>query len=668
MKKKYIVFGWLLALLGASCSEQETAEKMAEQGEVRVIAGLPNSRVSFIEVNNTTYSFWDSGDAITLATSTQGNVNYVANLSEGGGYTIYFTPESESLKDIDGETVHACYPSATITNGTVSLPVTSTWNDSQPLPFAYAVSSISNSEVNLQFKHIFSFLKLTVTPDMLSDNTRAVSQVTVSTSSTTPLSVGQGDTFNFSTKTASITHGSNKVQISTNTQVTESGWTVYVPVLPQPAGADVTITLADSEGTTLYTLTKQTPSTGFLAGNVYRVGTTVSYETSYLIDGPTFNASIKDLVNGNTASRGVYDADNLIAKVEFLTEVESLPENYITVSAADSPAPIYASFNSADSLLTVFTPAKDIEVVNASSMFAYLTRLRVVDFGNFEINETTTYMYSMFINCPSLSSLDVSNWDISNIRSMNSMFEYCSSLSSLNLSNWDTSNVMMMGSMFSGCSSLSSLDVSNWNTSNVTYMGHMFNGCSSLSSLNVSNWDTSNVTDMIAMFRKCSSLTTLDVSNWDTSNVANMGWMFLDCSSLSSLDTSNWSFKDDTSINNMFENCASTSQACEITATQEAQTFLLNRTATTSMNPEWFIWKNGVVDGDGSSFEDMPKEEWGTTTTARSYTPSRSVRTEPYEKGQKDEPAGGWSDVKRKDIDTGYASKFDKRVLTLKDR
>ena len=635
MKQKYILFGCLLALLGASCSEQETVEKSAEHGEVRVTAGLPNSRVSFIEVNNTTYSFWDTGDAITLSTSSQGNFNYVANLADGGGYTIYFTPESESLKDIDSETVYACYPSASIANGTVSLPVTSTWNDSQPLPFAYAVSSISNSEVNLQFKHIFSFLKLTVTPDMLSDNTRAVSQVTVSTSSTTPLSVGQGDTFNFSTKTASITHGSNKVQISTNTQVTESGWTVYVPVLPQPAGADITITLADSEGTSLYTLTKQTPSTGFLAGNVYRVGTTVSYDKSYLIDGPTFNASIKDLVNGNTASRGVYDADNLIAKVEFLTEVESLPENYITVSAADSPAPIYASFNLADSLLTVFTPAKDIEVVDASSMFAYLTRLRVVDFGNFEINETTTYMYSMFINCPSLSSLDVSNWDISNIRSMNSMFEYCSSLSSLdvsnwktsnvtymegmfeycsslsslNLSNWDTSNVKSMGSMFSGCSSLSSLDVSNWNTSNVTYMGHMFNGCSSLSSLNVSNWDTSNVTDMIAMFRKCSSLTTLDVSNWDTSNVANMGWMFLDCSSLSSLDTSNWSFKDDTSINNMFENSASTSKACEITATQEAQTFLLNRIDNTKMNPEWFIWTNKTVN-NGSSYEDMPNQGW----------------------------------------------------------
>ena len=635
MKQKYILFGCLLALLGASCSEQETVEKSAEHGEVRVTAGLPNSRVSFIEVNNTTYSFWDTGDAITLSTSSQGNFNYVANLADGGGYTIYFTPESESLKDIDGETVYACYPSASIANGTVSLPVTSTWNDSQPLPFAYAVSNISNSEVNLQFKHIFSFLKLTVTPDMLSDNTRAISQVTVSTSSTTPLSVGHGDTFNFSTKTASITHGSNKVQISTNTQVTESGWTVYVPVLPQPAGADVTITLADSEGTTLYTLTKQTPSTGFLAGNVYRVGTTVSYETSYLIDGPTFNASIKDLVNGNTASRGVSDVDSLIAKVEFLTEIESLPENYITVSAEDSPAPIYASFNATDSLLTVFTPAKDIEVVNATAMFYCLTRLRTVDFGEFDVNETTTNLSSMFSCCFSLSTLNVSNWDTSNVTNMGGMFFQCFSLATLDVSNWDTSNVTDMGTMFNVCNSLTTLDVSNWNTSKVTDMYGIFQQCSSLSALDVSNWDTSNVMSMSYMFYKCSSLPTLDVSNWNTSKVAYMNYMFEQCSSLSALDVSNWnmanvsemlsmfygcsslttldisnwSFKDDISINNMFENCASTSKACEITATQEAQEFLLGKTATTLMNPEWFIWTNKTVN-NGSSYEDMPNQGW----------------------------------------------------------
>ena len=37
-----------------------------------------------------------------------------------------------------------------------------------------------------------------------------------------------------------------------------------------------------------------------------------------------------------------------------------------------------------------------------------------------------------------------------------------------------------MNSMFSGCSAITSLNLSNWDTSNVTYIGGMFNDCSLL--------------------------------------------------------------------------------------------------------------------------------------------------------------------------------------------
>ena len=55
--------------------------------------------------------------------------------------------------------------------------------------------------------------------------------------------------------------------------------------------------------------------------------------------------------------------------------------------------------------------------------------------------------------------------------------------------------------MFYGCSSLTSLDLSNFNTSNVIDMNNMFYGCSSLTSLDLSNFDTSNVLFMNYMFR-----------------------------------------------------------------------------------------------------------------------------------------------------------------------
>ena len=776
MNLKYILLA-LMPFCIASCSEEEYGISGGMQREVRVTAGTtPHSRIVLKDNGSHTQTLWQNGDKISLFTATQSNLVYGTTMAENSS-VAEFTASGEKLKYVEGGTVYACHPEAASVSEDgkkVNLSSTQTmdYNNGTIRSFGYAEGAIEDGNLNLSFKHISAFISLSVTPDMLSDSTKQVGRVTVTTSSDQPLSVGEGDTFDFSTQTASTTNGTNSVQIDTDSLAIESLWTVYIPVLPQPAGANITLTLTAGDGTTLYTLTKETPSDGFQAGYVYKVGASVSFETSCLVDGPTFNASIKELVNGNTASRSVYDTDSLIAKVEFLTEVETVPENCITVSAEDSPAPIYASFNPADSLLTVFTPAKDIEVVNTSSMFAYLTRLRVVDFGNFDVNETTTNLSSMFYYCSSLSSLDVSNWDISNVTDISYMFSECSSLTSLDVSNWDTSNVTSMRSMFNECSSLLTLDVSNWDTSKVTNMSWMFSDCYELAALDVSKWNTSNVTTMQCLFQECTSLTALDisdwntekvtnmrrmfnicdmltdidvsqwntanvttmygtfqncksltnlnisnwntekvqtmhlmfedcydlsaldVSNWNTTNVTDMGRMFGDCRSLTNLNLSNWNTENVVAMDSlfigcksllaldianwtvnenmdfvdMFSSCASTSQTCEITATQEAQTFLLNRTATTSMNPEWFIWKNGVVDGDGSSFEDMPKEEWGTTTTARSYTPSRSVRTEPYEKGQKDEPAGGWSDVKRKDIDAGYASKFDKRVLTLKDR
>ena len=70
-----------------------------------------------------------------------------------------------------------------------------------------------------------------------------------------------------------------------------------------------------------------------------------------------------------------------------------------------------------------------------------------------------------------------------------------------------------MNNMFFGCSSLTELDLSGMNTSNVVDMSGMFHGCSGLTELDLSGMDTSNVISMIRMFYGCSSLTTIYVSS-----------------------------------------------------------------------------------------------------------------------------------------------------------
>ena len=128
-------------------------------------------------------------------------------------------------------------------------------------------------------------------------------------------------------------------------------------------------------------------------------------------------------------------------------------------------------------------------------------------------------MQNMFNGCQSLTSLDVSNFDTSNVTNMSHMFYNCNKLTSLDVSKWDTSNVTNMSWMFYACYKLTSLDVSNFNTSNVTNIRGLFHDCQSLTSLDVSNFDTSKVTDMTGMFHGCIRITTLDIRKWNTSSL-----------------------------------------------------------------------------------------------------------------------------------------------------
>jgi len=50
----------------------------------------------------------------------------------------------------------------------------------------------------------------------------------------------------------------------------------------------------------------------------------------------------------------------------------------------------------------------------------------------------------MFCDCNSLSSLDLSNFNIENVTNMSGMFRSCRSLKSLDLSNFNTENVINM--------------------------------------------------------------------------------------------------------------------------------------------------------------------------------------------------------------------------------
>ena len=101
--------------------------------------------------------------------------------------------------------------------------------------------------------------------------------------------------------------------------------------------------------------------------------------------------------------------------------------------------------------------------------------------------------------------IDISDWDVSNVKDMVGMFHKCKQLKSVgDISYWNVSKVEGMSIMFYSCEQLTSVgDLSNWNVSSVKNMYYMFYECKQLKSVgDLSNWNVSNVKFMNDMFNK----------------------------------------------------------------------------------------------------------------------------------------------------------------------
>ena len=134
------------------------------------------------------------------------------------------------------------------------------------------------------------------------------------------------------------------------------------------------------------------------------------------------------------------------------------------------------------------------------------TKENPIDFNDIDVSNIDSF-YSSNIDKgifegTKFKYIDISYWDVSNVKSMNSMFFYCEELESVgDISKWDVSNVEDMFSMFSNCENFNQ-DISEWDVSKVIDMRFMFNFCKSFNQ-DLSNWDVSNVIYINFTFYNC---------------------------------------------------------------------------------------------------------------------------------------------------------------------
>ncbi len=133
------------------------------------------------------------------------------------------------------------------------------------------------------------------------------------------------------------------------------------------------------------------------------------------------------------------------------------------------------------------------------------TKQKPIDFNDIDVSNLGSFYDNNkggIFQETNFKYIDISDWDVSNIKSMRYMFAYCETLESVgNLLKWNVSKVTNMSSMFYGCKSFNQ-DISNWNVSKVNDMTCMFDGCKSFNQ-DISDWDVSKVQFKTYVFLNC---------------------------------------------------------------------------------------------------------------------------------------------------------------------
>lgn len=243
--------------------------------------------------------------------------------------------------------------------------------------------------------------------------------------------------------------------------------------------------------------------------------------------------------------------DQWFYRFEGLTKIEHL--DYLNTSEVENMGSMFSNCTSLETLdLSSFNTEK---VTNMFEMFVGSTNLRTINLPKGFIGSNVTDLNGMFRGCARLTELDLSGSNAEKVKDMGWMFYGCVALSNLNLLGFKTGSVTDMRYLFSSCQSLESLDLSGFNTENVSSMVSMFSQCSSLRSLDLSSFNTSKVIDMNLMFYMCTNLESIDLSSFDTENLQQMARMFYSCTKLETLDLSSFATPNMTSMLSAFQNC-----------------------------------------------------------------------------------------------------------------
>ena len=171
--------------------------------------------------------------------------------------------------------------------------------------------------------------------------------------------------------------------------------------------------------------------------------------------------------------------------------------------------------------LTITFPSAGTYDINISGDFPRILlsgttdKLKLTDIKNWGNIEWTS-MNSAFFGCNNLTAVTATDTpDLSSVVDMRGMFNSCSQMTSIDVSNWDVSNTALYSQTFIRCYLLN-IDVSNWDTSSFTKVDNMFNDCDAFD-YGLANWNIDNIADYNGFMNNATGLST---ANYDATLIS----------------------------------------------------------------------------------------------------------------------------------------------------
>ena len=151
-----------------------------------------------------------------------------------------------------------------------------------------------------------------------------------------------------------------------------------------------------------------------------------------------------------------------------------------------------------------------------------------LDLSNFNTSNVTTMegMFECDEECTSNFKINLSSFDTRRLINAKNMFKFLVGTKKLDLSSFYTPNLINMEGMFSHCSALIDFKIPNITTDNVVNMDYTF-ATFGYNKLDIANFNTSKVTNFEGTFSGMLADNDLDLSNLDTSSAVNMRKMFI---------------------------------------------------------------------------------------------------------------------------------------------